>query len=82
MVKLTKDLFADTAPEFGDADEDAQHVFKEEEEHTTPPAPALTAFQKLLAISDRVGGEPLPIMSPKPIQMLEDDLDISPSNGA
>lgn len=80
MVKLTKELFADAAPEFGDDDEGAQHVFKEES--PAPPPPSLTAFQKLLAISDRTDGVPLPVMAPKPIQMLEDDLDVSPSNGA
>lgn len=82
MAKLSKNLFSgDAAPDLGEADAEAQHVFLDAET-VTAPVRAQSAFEKLMAISDRTEGEPLPVMAPSRVQEIEDDLDVTPQRGA
>ncbi|WP_234625011.1 hypothetical protein RMS29_027705 (plasmid) [Agrobacterium rosae] len=81
MAKLSKSLFAgDPAPDFEAGDDFAQHVFAEETStEGSPHAP--TAFERLVAISERTSGEALPVSRPISAHEVEDDLDVVPGNG-
>ncbi len=80
-MALSKRLFAgDSAPEFDASDDLAQHVFTEEDAAIEAPR-ALTAFERLVAISERTTGEVLTVSKPISAHEVEDDLDVAPRNG-
>lgn len=81
MAKLSKSLFAgDPAPEFDTADADAQHVFVDDAVADDAPRTA-SAFDRLVAISERTTGDVLTVAKPTSAHEIEDDLDLSPRTG-